>query len=241
MSLSSESISADEPKRSQRWLLFAFVALLALGIGFMFLPVKEWLNQFRDEIKALGGLGFLAYVLLYIACASLLIPCTAMGLLAGYLFGLSLGVPAAIIGGNLGAWSAFLLGRTFLRRRVEVWAAERPRFSAVERGVAQNALKIILCLRLSPVFGYTLMNYLLALTSVPFWKFAAATVVGMLPGNFAFVYLGTLPDELQQEKPLGIRVLQVAGVAATLLATILISRVARKSLRGLTTERTDRV
>jgi uncharacterized membrane protein YdjX (TVP38/TMEM64 family) len=221
----------DDAARRSRWIVPVVLLIAALAIGFTFLPVKEWLKDFRDQIKALGAVGFFAYIALYVVCASCLIPCTAMGLLAGYLFGLSLGVPAAVIGGNLGAWSAFFLGRTLLRGRVETWAADRPRFSAVERAVAQNAMKIIVCLRLSPIFGYTLMNYLLALTSVPFWKFALATVIGMLPGNFAFVYLGTLPDELQQDKPLGIRVLQIAGIAATLLATVLISRIARRALR----------
>ncbi|HYF51158.1 MAG TPA: TVP38/TMEM64 family protein [Planctomycetota bacterium] len=221
-----------EPPRSVAWLGAALLLITVLTIAFALLPVAEWLSAFRDHIKALGAAGFLAYILLYIACASLLIPCTAMGLMAGYLFGLLWGVPAAIIGGNLGAWSAFLLGRTLLRSRVELWARERPRFTAVESAVSENAFKIILCLRLSPIFGYTWMNYLLSLTSVPFWKFALATVIGMLPGNFAFVYLGTLPDEMQKERPIGIRLLQVAGVLALVVGTILISRIARRALNS---------
>jgi uncharacterized membrane protein YdjX (TVP38/TMEM64 family) len=219
------------PRVSGRAIGLVVFALIGLSVALLFLPIKEWLNDFRDQIKALGAAGFFVFVGLYVVFASLMIPCTAMGLMAGYLFGLPLGVPAAVLGGNLGAWSAFLLGRTVFRKRVEAWAVDKPRYQAVEAAVAQNAFKIIVCMRLSPIFGYTIMNYLLSLTSVSFWRFALATVLGMLPGNFAFVYLGTLPEELQKAKPPGVLALQIAGVLATVLATFMIGRLARRALR----------
>jgi uncharacterized membrane protein YdjX (TVP38/TMEM64 family) len=90
----------------------------------------------------------------------------------------------------------------------------------------------VFLMRLSPIFGYTVMNYLLSLTAIPFWKFALATVLGMLPGNFAFVYLGTLPAQIADgEKPVAIRVLQVAGICAVLAVTVILSRIARGALK----------
>lgn len=61
---------------------------------------------------------------------------------------------------------------------------------AVLEGVAQQGLRIVFLLRLSPLFPFNILNYALGLTSIGFWSYVFASWLGMLPGTFAYVYLG---------------------------------------------------
>jgi hypothetical protein len=62
----------------------------------------------------------------------------------------------------------------------------------VDAQIEENAFKIILLLRLSPVFRFNLINYALGLTRARTWDFVLVSFLGMLPGTFLYVYLGSL-------------------------------------------------
>ncbi len=217
------------PRSAGRTVLAALLLLAGVALAFYLLPLAQWLQVLREAILSLGWQGIFLYIGAYAVCALLLIPSTALGLLAGSVFGLGTGVLAAAAGSNLAAWTPFLLARTVLRRRVEEWARARPRFQAVDAAVDDGGLPVVLLVRLSPVFPYTILNYLMGLTRLPFWKYAVGSVLGMLPGNFVFVYMGTLPTVAAEQSP-GILALQVAGLLATLAAMIVITRLARRKL-----------
>lgn len=65
-----------------------------------------------------------------------------------------------------------------------------PSAKAVLTGVAAGGPWVIFLLRLSPLVPFNLLNYTLGLTPVGLLPYVGASWVGMLPGTFAYVYLG---------------------------------------------------
>jgi hypothetical protein len=53
----------------------------------------------------------------------------------------------------------------------------------VEAAVAEEGWKMVLLLRLSPIIPFALLNYFLSLTSIPFWDYAWASGLGIVPGH----------------------------------------------------------
>jgi uncharacterized membrane protein YdjX (TVP38/TMEM64 family) len=89
---------------------------------------------------------------------------------------------------------------------------------------------------LSPIFPFNLLNYALGLTAVKFWTFVFVSWVGMMPGTVLYVYLGSIASDLTSllagdvgESPVGNWPLYV-GLVATLVLTIVISRIATNAL-----------
>jgi uncharacterized membrane protein YdjX (TVP38/TMEM64 family) len=213
----------------------ALVALLvAVAVGFLFLPVREWFEAVRGSIDALGPVGPVVFVAAYAALAVCLVPGSALTIGAGALFGLWKGLVVVVLGANLGALCAFLLARTLLREKVLEWAAESPRFNALDRAIGREGFKMVLLSRLSPAFPFTLLNYLLGLTKVSVGAYVLANVIGMLPGTFLYVYLGYLGPTVATGGDQGAGIYQkallVVGLFATVAVVVIVTRAARRAI-----------
>ena len=99
---------------NNRKAIWVALLLMAIGIGFLFLPVKAWGFALQSWIKGLGLLGPLVFVLLYVIATVCLIPGSALTLVAGAIFGLWLGAATVVVGANLGAYVSYLLAKTKL-------------------------------------------------------------------------------------------------------------------------------
>ena len=213
--------------------LCAFILLGIFSLSTAFLPVAAWVTELNEYIGRLGWLGPFIYILIYIAATVLMIPGSALTLASGAIFGPIVGTMVTVVGSNIGANIAFVLSRTILRERVLRWVEDYPGFIGVSDAVGQGGIKIILLLRLSPVLPFTVINYLLGLTSITHWKYFWGTIIGMLPGTIAFVYFGSLPKLLSSADPKANALkllIQTVGVIATVLAVILITKVSKTSL-----------
>lgn len=211
-------------------------AVAAVVVAARLLPLAEWLEVFNQHVVGLGLLGMVLFALVYAAATVLLVPGSLLTLAAGASFGLLPGFVAVLCGATLGAAGAFLVSRHLARRRVERWIQRKPSFVAVDKAVAREGWKIVFLTRLSPVFPFNFQNYAYGLTSVSFWKYVLASWIGMIPGTFLYVYLGTLGRSgLEAASGEGAEtyrlVLQVVGLLATLAVTILITRTAKRALR----------
>ena len=222
---------APAPKSNRKFYLIGLV-VLALFAGSFFLPVKEWVNALSDWIAGLGYWGPVAYVAFYVLATVLLLPGGALTSLAGFLFGLGWGSVWAIIGSNLGANLAFFVGRYFARSAVEKRVSENEKFSAIDGAVGDEGWKIVWLTRMSPVFPFALLNYAYSLTSVKWIHFALASFVGMAPGTILYVYfgsLGKLAAEAGETSTTKI-VFMIVGLIATVLVTVLITKMAKLAL-----------
>ena len=131
----------------------------------------------------------------YVVATVAFIPGSVLTLAAGAIFGLGQGVIYVMIGATTGASLAFLLARFVAREAIAQRVAGNPRFAAIDRAVGREGFKIVVLLRLSPVFPFNMLNYGLGLTNVRFTDYVAASI-GMLPGSLLYTYSGFVAGDI---------------------------------------------
>ncbi len=220
------------------WAKWGLIGLLIAGIvtAFVTLPITDWMLSLVDWLRGLGAVGVVLFALTYIVATVLALPGSILTLAAGFAYGPIWGFLLVSPVSVAAATAAFLLGRTVFRKRVEARVAGSPKLQAIDTAVNEGGALIVMLLRLSPVLPFNLLNYLLSLTSVKATSYIWASFVGMIPGTFLYVYLGsTLPalgaslDSAADTGPWR-TVLFFGGLAATLLVTVLVTRAAKRAL-----------
>jgi len=222
---------------SRRHLLLV-AALAGLVIAVTLLPVASWLIATVEWVRSAGALGVVAFSVIYIAAAVLLLPASVLTLGAGFVYGPIWGTLLVSPVSVAAAVVAFAAARTALRGWVTRRFARGPRFAALDRAIADDGFKIVALLRLSPVFPYNMLNYLCGVTRIDAKRYALASWLGMLPGTLLYVYLGSVATNAAELAAGGSgpaspwqRAFYWLGLAATLAVTIAITRLARRALR----------
>jgi uncharacterized membrane protein YdjX (TVP38/TMEM64 family) len=191
------------------------------------------------HIQSVGPAAPIAFILIYAFAVVALIPASLLTIAGGAVFGLIPGVTYSLIGATLGSTGAFLIGRYAARRLVARRLAAMPRFSAIERAVSARGRRIVLLLRLSPVVPFNFLNYALGLTTISAWDFVIASL-GTVPGAFVYSYAGKVTGEAlalagKAEVPRNASyyAVLVAGLVATIAATTVVTRTARRALQDV--------
>ncbi|MBL7184925.1 MAG: TVP38/TMEM64 family protein [Phycisphaerae bacterium] len=241
---SEQSLSAKE-RRGKR-VAFAIVGyktvlwaviIVAVITGTVLLPVKGWLIEALEWTQGLGIWGYVFVVAFYIVACVFLLPGSILTLGAGLIFGLVGGVITVSIGSTLGACAAFLVGRTVARNWIARKVAANEKFAAIDQAVTHQGFKIVLLTRLSPVFPFNVLNYAFGLTNISFWKYALGSWIGMIPGTVMYVYFGAALGSFAElaagnvEKGVAGRLFFWFGLAATIVVTVFVTRIARKALK----------
>jgi uncharacterized membrane protein YdjX (TVP38/TMEM64 family) len=195
-------------------------------------PLAELAARLNDAGPWAPALFIVAYIIGSLA----FIPGAVLTLIAGAVFGLSRGIPICFTGAVLGSSAAFGVARTLARRRVERWLARDPRAAAISDAVAGRGLLIVLLLRLSPVFPYNVVNYALGASAIRYRDFLIGSI-GMLPGTVLYAYYGKVVGDVTAlatgtAPPRGpaYYLLLGVGLGATVLLTVVVTRVAKKAL-----------
>jgi len=213
------------------------VVLVVLGR-----QVGAYVPQFAVWVNSLGVWGPVIFILGYAVATVAFAPGSLLTLTAGAVFGLGKGVLYVFVAAVLGSSAAFLVSRHLARAVIEQRVAGNPRFAAIDRAVSAQGRKIVFLLRLSPVFPFNLLNYVLGLTNVRFVDYLVASI-GMIPGTLLYVYYGKLAGDIAAltggaavEKGAAYYVVLVLGLAATVLVTTLVTRTARRALQSVADE-----
>lgn len=220
-------------------VILAVAVLVGLALATYFLPVGKGLLGLVEWMRGAGPTGMALFVVVYVLATVLMLPGSILTLGAGFAYGPVAGLVLASPASVLAAAVAFALGRTVAREWVSRRVAQSPRFAAIDEAVAQGGFKMVLLLRLSPVVPFNLLNYALGLTRVSLGRYLLASFLGMLPGTFLYVYLGSLVTSASElltasktEKPPWAQALYWGGLVATVVVTVLITRLARRALRA---------
>ena len=192
-----------------------------------------------SHIQAFGPAAPVAFILIYAFAVVALIPASLLTIAGGAVFGLIRGVIYALIGATLGSTAAFLLGRHVARRLVVKRLAAMPRFVAIERAVSAKGRRIVFLLRLSPVVPFNFLNYALGLTTISVGDFIAASL-GTVPGAVVYSYGGKVTGEAlafagqaHVPKDASYYAVLLGGLAATVAATAVVTRTARRALQDV--------
>ena len=236
-------VVTTQPARRGATRTVAKVALAGVVIGALLVAAKYFNLQqvFRDAlawISGLGPVGPLIFIALYILACVLLLPGSILTLGAGVVFGVVLGSIVVSIASTIGATCAFLIGRYLARGWVAGRIAGSDKFKAIDEAVGREGWKIVLLTRLSPIFPFSLLNYAFGLTGVSLKQYFFASWLGMIPGTVMYVYIGSLAGDLatlgtgERTRTTGEWVLYGAGLVATVVVTVFVTRLARRALAG---------
>ncbi len=205
-----------------RWAL-GLALLAAVGVAltqrarFDVAALQAW-------VEAAGWAGPLLFTALYAMATVLFLPGAVITLAGGALFGPLWGTLWNLTGATVGAALAFLIAR-YLGAD---WVARRagPRMQRLNDGVATEGWRFVAFVRLVPLFPFNLLNYALGLTRISFLTYLLATWVFMLPGAFAYTWLGHARREALSG---GDGLIRNLTIALSLLAAVaFLPRIVRK-------------
>lgn len=169
--------------------------VLALAAAYWLLHDSELVAAILDagalkaHVGRLGPLGPIAVIgLMVLAILVSPIPSAPIALAAGALYGHTWGTVYVLLGAEIGALAAFgiarLLGHEVLRR----WLGERLSLGWLG---SQNALMgLVFVSRLLPFVSFDVVSYAAGLTVLSAWRFAVATLAGIVPASFLLAHFG---------------------------------------------------
>ncbi|MBO1049277.1 MAG: TVP38/TMEM64 family protein [Dolichospermum sp. DEX182a] len=200
------------------------------------LNLQEFLQNALQWINSLGAIGGIVFIGIYIIATLAFLPAALLTLGAGVIFGVTWGSIYVFIGATLGAIAAFLGGRYLAQGWVKEKISSYKKFAIIDKAVSKEGLKIVLLVRLSPLFPFNLLNYAFGITSVSFQDYLIGSV-GMIPGTIMYVYFGSLVGDIaligSKNQPGNIIlhwVIQIMGLIATIAVTVYVTKIAKKAL-----------
>lgn len=214
-----------------KWIRMAVFLVLMAAIA-VAISYRDQFDAAAVEhwIQNAGVLAPLVFMLVYAVGAVLFLPGTVLTLAGGALFGPVLGTFYNLTGATIGAALAFLVSRYL----ASDWVADKTggRLKQLISGVESEGWRFVAFVRLVPLFPFNLLNYALGLTRIRFSHYLLATWICMLPGAFAYTYLGYAGREAVGG---GEGLIQKALLALTLLAVVaflprLIGRLRKKPM-----------
>jgi len=212
--------------------IVALVALIFIGR-----ELGAYVPRFASWVESLGVWGPLAFIAGYASATVAFVPGSLLTLGAGAIFGLAKGVVYVFTAASIGATLAFLVSRYVARSAIEQRLAGNEKFAAIDNAVGEQGLKIVLLLRLSPVFPFNALNYGLGLTKVSLRDYVVGHL-GMLPGSLLYVYYGKLAGDVaalaggvETERGAEYWLVLGLGLVATIVVTTIVTRIARRALK----------
>lgn len=143
----------------------------------------------REFIASLGAAGPLAVIgLMTLAILVSPIPSAPIALAAGAAYGHAWGTAYILLGAELGALGAFGLARLLGRDAVQRWLGDR--LPHTRLGSQNLLMGIVFASRLLPFISFDVVSYAAGLTTLSLWRFAVATLAGILPASFALAHFG---------------------------------------------------
>ena len=198
--------------------------------------MTEWITSVVSQLSTLGPWGPVLFIALYVVASLTMAPAFILTFAAGAVWGLWRGSLYVYLGALLGASAVHLLAARLAQSRVTRWLDRNPRVAAVRRAVvADQAVWIMFLLRLSPLIPFVQLNWALVLSGVRYRDYVLATI-GMWPTIIMYVYYGKVAGDVAAlatgvapERGPEYYVMLVIGLIATILATTMVARAARKA------------
>ncbi len=211
MSTDQESHSDDRPRHpsappsASRLRRFAPIAVVAAGLATAYwLGLDKYLSlealvEHRDalvaEVAENYWLAALIYFVTYIVAVALSIPAASLlTIFGGFLFGWFVAGTLTAFAATIGATIVYLAARSAFGDVLKKKAGSG--VNKLADGFRDNAFGFLFVLRLAPIFPFFIINIAPALFNVTVRTYVVATFLGILPGTFAYAYLGQGVDSV---------------------------------------------
>tara|TARA_B100001121_G_C18677187_1_gene616788 strand:+ start:678 stop:1331 length:654 start_codon:yes stop_codon:yes gene_type:complete len=180
--------------KSKKYLYL--VALIALVI-YLYYNNTLFENAILDNIVRLEVMYsqspttlIVLYFFIYIFLTTISLPVALLlGLLSGFIFELYVAIIIISFASSIGATSAMLISRYFISdyisRRFE------DEISQINNEINLHGAYYLFALRMSPIFPFFVINVAFGLTKIKTSTFYLISQLGMLPGTFIIVLIGS--------------------------------------------------
>lgn len=202
-----DAVQNTEKKSTLRqWLpLVAVVAILVAGyfsgLG-EYISLSNLIKQ-RENIDNFVTNNYLTALLIYILVYTLLVAisfpgASALSITSGLIFGWLVAGLATVTAATMGAVIIFMIARSSLGNVLKDKAGGF--MAKMMDGFQKDAFQYLLTLRLIPAFPFWAVNIVPALLNMKLLPYTIATFIGIIPGTFAFSYLGAGLDSVIAEQ-----------------------------------------
>jgi len=199
-------------------------AVLSYTGATTFLENDAALKQWFQELGAIGPLAIIGLMTLAIVMSP--IPSAPIALAAGAAYGHTAGTVYVILGAESGAIIAFVIARLVGIVTVRKWIG--PQVLQRLEG-SQNALMgIVFVSRLLPFVSFDMVSYAAGVTPLRFWRFALATLAGIIPASFLLAHFGAEMASGESQR-IGTTLLLLGGLS---LVVVLAKRFSKRGKKG---------
>lgn len=212
-------------------LVLVFCAICGI---LLFRDAQNILNWF----ESLGSLGPVVFTLALCFAVVVMFPTPLIKVSAGAIFPFWIAAAANFVASLLGGLIAFLLGRWLFRESIQRSIMNDKRLQNIETALTQDAMKISVLVRLSPLIPDEWLNYLMSATPVSLRVYMVSNCSGIVY-SLAYAYYGhalgrfalnSSGVEGMNSTPLGNAMLAL-GILASIFATVLVTRASMKALQ----------
>ncbi len=189
-------IGVNERRPAARKIICGCIIIVAIAAIYLILWKGGYLGIIMDSkrlhafINRAGAFGPLLIIALMAgAIVANPIPSAPIALAAGLAYGHTWGTIYVVIGSLTGALIAFTIARLVGHEILARWFGDRLKVGLLG---SQNTLTgIVFVSRLLPFISFDIVSYAAGLTEIRWWRFAAATFVGIIPASFLLAHFGS--------------------------------------------------
>ena len=220
-----------------RWrALFGLLALVLCGVAgyFLFQDAVDIIDWFK-------GFGIWSPVLFTIALSLaivLLLPTPFVKVGAGAIFPFWIAVVVNFVASMIGGLIAFVLGRWLFRESIQEAIRNDQRMVNIESALGEDAMRISILVRLSPILPDEWLNYIMSATPVSLRVFLVSNTSSLV---YCLIYayyghaLGSIA--LSRSGMAGLTqstgglAMLLLGIIATVIATVIVTRTSIRVLK----------
>lgn len=223
--------------RVYQWrAMFGLIALVLCAVAGYYL--------FQDAVNIIDwfkGFGIWSPVLFTVALSLaivLLLPTPFVKVGAGAIFPFWIAVAVNFVASMIGGLIAFILGRWLFRDSIQEAIANDQRMVNIEAALGEDAMRISVLVRLSPILPDEWLNYIMSATPVTLRVFLLSNVSSII---YCIIYayyghaLGSIA--LSRSGMAGLTqsngglMLLLLGIVATVIATVIVTRTSIRVLK----------
>jgi uncharacterized membrane protein YdjX (TVP38/TMEM64 family) len=237
------------PVHRTGWGLAVKVALALAALALLAWIWLRWIEphaaSFERWIEALGGWAPPIFIVSFALATSIFLPKSMLSMAGGAIFGPLWGTVWVMSGSVVAGTVVFLAGRHLLRERVTRSLAKHPTLVAIDAAIARRGMRLVVLLRVAPI-SFAAMNWLLSASRISFPTFLVGCV-GLVPGTLSTVLIGFAArhtaelatraaggDPIARGDSIAREIAVYSGVAASLLVTVVVTRIAVKAVHEAT-------